>query len=152
MAGLLPSLSGNWLLARDIDDGSSMVGAATIRPRRDGGFGYCEQGRLTLPGGRVFDASRRYIFLEADGGFAVLFAETPPRLFHRIALCCDGPDLVGAATHFCDADRYDSRYEFRPGGGFVVEHRVSGPRKRYVILTRYSRPDAPTVTRPRTML
>ncbi len=61
-------------------------------------------------------------------------------MFHRVALRCDGRNLIGAATHLCGADRYDSGYEFQPGGGgFSIEHRVAGPRKRYAMVTRYRR-------------
>ncbi|HVC52172.1 MAG TPA: DUF6314 family protein [Stellaceae bacterium] len=143
MAGFFTSLTGSWLLDRAIDDGSSMVGGATIVPRSGGGFGYREQGRLTLPGGQVLDGERRYIFVEEVRGFAVLFAEAPPRLFHRVALRRERTNFIGTATHLCGADRYDSRYAFGPGGGFVIEHRVSGPRKRYTIVTRYSRSGSP---------
>jgi hypothetical protein len=116
-----------------------MTGAATITPHAAGQFDYRELGQLRLPDGRALDAERRYVFEEMDSGFAVFFAETPPRLFHRIALRTTGPSLVGAATHLCADDRYDSRYEFRAEGSFVVEHRVSGRRKRYTSVTRYTR-------------
>lgn len=139
MTGFLASLAGQWTLDRKIDDGTAMAGEATILARDDGAFDYREHGRLILPGGECFDADRRYIFAEEPRGFAVLFAETPPRLFHRIALCRDGANLTGTATHLCGADRYDSRYEFR-SGEFSIRHRVTGPRKRYVMATRYWRP------------
>lgn len=139
MSDLLASLAGMWLLSRSIDDGSSMAGTATITPRGAGQFDYHERGQLRPPDGRTLDAERRYIFAEEADDFAVFFAENPPRLFHRIALHHEGPNLVGAATHLCAADRYDSRYAFHPDGSFVTEHRVHGPRKRYTIVTRYAR-------------
>ena len=119
-----------------------MTGTAIVVPRSAGQFDYREQGQFHLPDGRALDAERRYVFHDIDGGFAVFFAETPLRLFHRIALREEGPYLVGAATHLCGGDRYDSRYEFRADGLFVVEHRVSGSRKRYISLTRYARHEA----------
>lgn len=139
MTGILASLLGSWVLDRTVDDGSAMAGEANFVPRCDDGVDYRERGLLTLPGGQSLDAERRFIFIENEGGFAVLFAETPPRLFHRVTLRRDGASLVGVATHLCSADLYETSYEFRPGEGFVVEHRVSGPRKRYVIVTRYWR-------------
>lgn len=116
-----------------------MTGTATFTPRGAERFDYLEHGQFHLLDGRTLDAQRRYIFAERDGGFAVLFAEDPPRLFHNVALARSGPNLVGSATHRCADDSYDSRYEFRDDGSFIVEHRVRGPRKRYVMLTRYSR-------------
>ena len=137
--GFLASLTGQWVLDRTVDDGTTMAGEATILRREDSAFDYCEQGKLTLPRGHTLDAERRYVFTEEDRGFAVLFAGTPPRLFHRVALRCDGWNLIGGATHVCGADRYDSRYEFHAGGGFSIEHRATGPRKRYAMVTRYRR-------------
>lgn len=139
---LLGSLTGRWVLDRTIDDGSAMTGEATIASRCGGGFDYHETGRLVLPGGQVLDAERRYVFVADEVGLAVLFAEAPPRLFHRVALRRQGSNLIGSATHLCGADRYDSRYAFRLGGGFIIEHCVSGPRKHYTMRTRYSRREA----------
>jgi Family of unknown function (DUF6314) len=136
---LVASLAGTWELRRSIDDGSSMTGIATFAERTDRGLDYCERGRLRLPSGQEIDAERRYVFAETPDGFAVFFAESPLRLFHRIALSRVGSDLVGEASHLCRDDHYDSRYEFRADGSFTVEHRVCGPRKRYVMLTRYAR-------------
>jgi hypothetical protein len=121
-----------------------MVGTATIALRGNRQFDYHEQGQLRLADSRTIEGERRYIFEggpfeEGLGGFAVLFAENPPRLFHRVALSREGPSLVGSGVHLCAEDRYESRYEFRCDGSFFVEHAVRGPRKRYVITTRYSR-------------
>jgi uncharacterized protein DUF6314 len=85
------------------------------------------------------DAERRYIFEETENVFAVLFAETPPRLFHPIALEWIGRTLVGNGTHLCGDDHYDSRYEFHTDGTFTIRHAVTGPRKHYAVTTRYSR-------------
>jgi hypothetical protein len=139
VSGLLPWLEGVWAFQRSIDSGASIVGTAVFIGRDNGRFDYAEHGQLTLANGDRLDAERRYIFKKGAEGFTVLFAETPPRLFHCIALVRHGANLVGAATHLCAHDRYDSRYEFHPDGSFIVKHRVRGPRKRYVITTQYSR-------------
>jgi hypothetical protein len=136
---VLSSLAGSWFLDRSISLGASMIGTATVAAQGPGRFHYCEQGRLTLAGGDIIDAERRYIFAPSPGGFAVLFMERPPRLFHRIVLQRTGPNLAGSGLHSCIEDRYESRYEFRPDGSFVVRHIALGPRKRYTIATRYSR-------------
>jgi hypothetical protein len=136
---VLAARVGSWFLSRSIDNGASMVGTAIIAARGNGQFDYHEQGQLRLPDNRMIEGERRYIFEEETGGFMVLFAESPPRLFHRITLSSVGLSLVGSAIHFCAEDRYDSRYEFRGDGSFVVEHAIRGPRKRYTINTRYSR-------------
>lgn len=136
---ILPSLSGCWLLSRSTDDGVSMAGSASFVPKGAGRFDYLEEGRLTLPGGGVLDASRRYVFAERPEGFAVYFAEVPLRLFHDVVLRQRGEFLIGDGIHHCGADRYRSTYRICPGGPFLIEHQVDGPRKRYTIVTRYTR-------------
>jgi hypothetical protein len=136
---ILGSLAGSWLLRRSIDNGASMSGSATIVRQDDGCFAYHERGRLRLTDGQQIDAERRYVFEECDGGFDVLFAENPPRLFHRIVLDRSGSGLVGEGMHLCGNDRYDSRYRFEADGTFTIEHAVSGPRKRYTMETLYTR-------------
>jgi uncharacterized protein DUF6314 len=132
-------LTGEWRLSRSIDDGSSMAGTAAFTPNGAGQFDYREQGHFRLPDGRMIDAERRYIFEETESGFAVFFAGTPRCLFHRIMLGEIRRTLVGTGTHLCGDDHYDSRYEFGSDCSFVVEHRVRGPRKRYVMVTWYAR-------------
>jgi hypothetical protein len=136
---LLGSLTGSWSLRRSIDNGMSMSGAASITQYNRGRFAYHERGRLRLADGQEIDGERRYLFEECDGSFNVLFAESPPRLFHRVALTATGSSLTGAAAHRCGEDRYDSRYRFDADSSFTIEHAVIGPRKRYRITTRYTR-------------
>jgi len=115
-----------------------MTGTATFIPHSAGRLDYREQGQFRLPDGRTLDAERRYIFEETESGFTVFFAETPPRLFHRIELERIGQTLAGNGTHVCRDDHYASRYEFHAEGSFVIVHAVSG-RKAYAMETRYVR-------------
>jgi hypothetical protein len=138
-SGALRWLAGSWTLRRSIDNGASMVGTATFLGRIDGRFDYAERGRVTLADGRILDAERRYLFEQTGDGFAVWFAESLSRLFHRVALRRLGTSLAGGGAHACGDDRYDTRYEFRADGSFLVTHAVHGPRKCYVMETRYTR-------------
>jgi hypothetical protein len=139
MLNAIASLSGAWLLYRQIDDGSLMAGTARFIPRGIGRFDYLEQGQLRLVDGRTLGTERGYIFEETESGFAVFFTQSPPRLFHRVTLEANGRNLVGVATHLCAGDRYDSHYEFRANASFTIEHRVCGPHKRYTSVTHYVR-------------
>jgi hypothetical protein len=138
---MLPSLAGEWCLFRRIDNGLSMNGLAKFGTRTDGRFAYHEKGELCLPDGYRIDAERRYLFEACEGGFRVLFDETPPRLFHRIHLEATRKGWVGRAVYVCMPDRYDSRYQFDGDGSFAIRHAVDGPHKRYVIETSYRRAD-----------
>lgn len=144
-ARLLAALAGDWILERTVESADpgqcgSLSGQATFAPGGEGRLAYREDGLLTLGAGS-FRAERRYLFAARPDGFAVLFDERPPRLFHEIALVPEAKEtLAGSAEHRCGADLYVSRYRFGPDGGFVVEHRVAGPRKDYRIESRYRRP------------
>jgi len=148
-AAVLDGLAGRWSLERvvmgkDTNQGSmpqgSMRGFATFRRLDSGLVAYREEGRLKLPSGETFDAFRNYLYDRVPLGFAVFFAETPPRLFHEIRLQSTTiGTLIGEAAHLCGRDNYATRYVFQPDGSFVVHHDVSGPRKDYVMATEYRR-------------
>jgi len=137
-------LAGAWSFERTIEGQASMHGTATFCSMPGAAHDtlhYREEGRLRLLDGRAFDAHREYLYQRRPNGFAVLFAERPPRLFHEIALQtgdADGTAWTGTAAHQCAADLYDSHYRFLTDGGFTLRHIVRGPRKDYVSLTRFS--------------
>ena len=136
-------LAGEWSLQRNIEGQATMSGVATFTPLEAGTLKYREEGRIRLADGKEFDGHREYLFERAPGGFAVHFAETPPRLFHAIAVVRegkgDGDVLAGSATHLCTPDTYDSSYRFLPDGSFTIRHVVHGPRKDYLSETVFSR-------------
>ncbi|MCZ2498788.1 hypothetical protein GN316_18655 [Xylophilus sp. Kf1] len=134
-------LEGRWALDREIAGTARMAGSAVFRRLPDGWLGYREEARVMLADGRSHAGSQQYIFERAAGGFRVHFAETPPRLFHAVAVAAQAGALVGSTTHLCVADTYDSRYTFRADGGFEVVHTVRGPRKDYVSRTVFTRAD-----------
>ncbi|WP_431511215.1 DUF6314 family protein [Variovorax sp. DAIF25] len=136
-------LAGGWTFERTIEGQASMHGTAVFGPLPGAAHAtlhYREEGRLRLLDGRAFDAHREYLYQGRPGGFAVLFAEQPPRLFHEIALQPGDDEAsawIGTAAHPCAADLYDSLYRFLADGSFTLRHTVRGPRKDYVSLTRF---------------
>jgi hypothetical protein len=137
-ADVFAHLAGDWTLDRRADGRPLMAGQARFRGNPDGSLTYHEQGQAVL-GGASFAAERTYLYRQLPAGFAVFFAEHPPRLFHEIVLTGSGNALVGDARHLCNADLYLSRYEFYTDGTFSMRHDVSGPRKDYVLETTYCR-------------
>lgn len=133
-------LAGSWEIARRIAPEGALEGLAIFAPDEGGGLAYREEGTLRLPGGFTAAAERSYLYRPRPEGFAVYFAETPPRLFHDVVLWAvrDGR-LRGRARHLCADDLYLTRYAFLPDGRFVVRHRVRGPRKAYSLTTWYRR-------------
>jgi hypothetical protein len=134
---------GCWALDRRVEGQADMHGRATFQRLQGGMLHYREEGKVRLVDGKIFDAHREYRWSREARGFAVFFAESPPRLFHRIELAWQGDALVGSASHLCAPDSYDSRYRFLADGGFVVRHLVRGPRKNYVSETVFRRPPTP---------
>lgn len=133
-------LAGAWSFERVIEAQGSMKGLATFTPLNAECLAYREQGRLKLQNGTELEAEREYVFRKRDRGFEVFFKETPLRLFHAIELAAsDGGGFSGSAGHLCNLDHYRSTYTFRGGGGFVIRHIVSGPRKDYTMITAYTR-------------
>jgi hypothetical protein len=137
-------LPGRWSLERVVEgkhsQQGSMQGVATFRPLGNGAIAYREEGRLRLPDGETFDAFRDYLYGRAPDGFAVFFAETPPRLFHDIRLHHgEAGALAGEAEHLCGQDHYSTQYAFHADGRFVIRHDVRGPRKAYRMTTWYER-------------
>jgi hypothetical protein len=57
------------------------------------------------------------------------------RFFHRF----DAEDPLPGASHACAPDAYRVRYDFRAWPRWEAAWRVSGPRKDYAMVTRYSR-------------
>jgi hypothetical protein len=131
-------LKGDWKLSRRLDGRGWMEGTATFSDALDGNLAYHERGRVRLDT-QEFDAERKYIFAPRPAGFAVYFAEIPPRLFHEVELTRANGTLTGQASHLCAADLYRSRYEFLPDGRFTILHEVSGPRKGYSLSTSFAR-------------
>jgi hypothetical protein len=138
-SGGLPALAGAWMLDRHIDGIASMSGMAVFEASESGWLAYREAGQLLLASGQSFHAERRYLFQPRPNGFAVFFAEAPPRLFHDVVLTERQGFFAGEATHLCAQDHYRSRYEFRSDGTFSIHHAVHGPRKCYRSDTRYRR-------------
>lgn len=132
-------LEGAWYLDRTIEGQASMSGTAVFTRLDPGMLKYREEGRITLADGKTFDGHREYFFERAPGGFAVFFAEQPPRLFHGIAIVREGDAFAGSATHLCTPDTYDSSYRFLADGSFVIRHTVHGPRKDYLSATTFRR-------------
>jgi hypothetical protein len=139
-ADVLEHLHGAWHFDRTIDDKANMAGEASFALHSEGFVLYRESGLLRLASGEEFNSHRSYLFREAPCGFAVFFAESPPRLFHQITLRDSKQgELAGDATHSCGEDLYVSTYQFMPGFVFSVHHRVHGPKKNYLSHTVFRR-------------
>ena len=128
----LADFEGRWDVSRSITPShgapAQFEGQATWHPAADG-LAYAETGTLRLPGAAPMKAERRYHWA-AD--LSVFFEDG--RFFHKV------PGAGGRTTHFCDPDTYVVDYDFSDWPGMTVRWTVKGPRKSYVMETRYTRP------------
>jgi len=142
-AALLARLEGRWRLARRVaEDGGGTAlfeGWAAFRPGGDGVLDYAETGWLRLADAPPMRAERRYAWRAQGGRVFVSFADGRP--FHDFA------PADPRARHLCGADVYDVAYRFDAtddgandgADAWEAEWRVRGPRKAYVMVTRYCR-------------
>lgn len=127
---LLEWLTGDWTVDRDINDGAgSFRGRASFTPQADGTLRWHETGELRL-GDATLPAYRT---LTIDDAGQVRFDDGRP--FHDLALVDGACD----AFHPCGDDAYSGRYEVLDLDTLVVTWHVEGPRKRDVIVSRYTR-------------
>ena len=125
----LAEFIGEWSLEREIVQADGLhghfSGRAWWHPEGDGAL-YEERGEMVLPTGR-FAAERRYRW-ESD--LSVWFDDG--RFFHQV------PEAGGETGHWCDPDQYDVCYDFSRWPLWLVRWQVRGPRKDYVMVSRYA--------------
>ncbi|MCB2136790.1 MAG: trigger factor [Rhodobacteraceae bacterium] len=134
----VPELSdflGEWRISRLVEDRLSgqqgrFEGQAWFRP--DGAFlKYREEGQLRLGGGPAMTAVRDYVWRQDGNRIAVDYGDG--RSFH------DFNPADPAARHHCEPDDYRVRYDFTHWPEWRAEWTVTGPRKDYTMISRYSR-------------
>jgi len=131
----LSDFTGHWRLTRRIDDRRAGVlgqfeGQAEF-VADEAGLILTETGRLCYGGAAPMQAERRYLWRADGAGIAVFFADGRP--FHRFS----ASDLT--AHHDCPPDSYDVAYEFGGWPQWQSRWAVTGPRKEYVMISRYER-------------
>lgn len=137
----LADFAGDWVIARQVEDrlaGQQAVFEGLARLTPDGaGLHWHETGLLRLPGQPPVRAERRYLWRAAagtHGGIEVLFEDGRP--FHAFV-----PGRQESARHDCAPDLYQVRYDFAGWPRWQAVWQVTGPRKDYVMTSRYARPE-----------
>ncbi|WP_299285849.1 DUF6314 family protein [uncultured Tateyamaria sp.] len=129
---VLADFEGAWTLSRTItqNTGASATfeGRATWTGAGDDGLAYHETGLLHVPGAAPMKAERRYHW-----GPDLTVSFDDGQFFHSV------PPQGGRATHFCDPDTYVVDYDFTKWPAFTATWTVNGPRKAYVMTTRFER-------------
>jgi hypothetical protein len=127
------AFEGRWAVSREIADAKGVDGrfdgTATF-VREGAGLRYVERGVLRL-GTAEMQAERRYVWTAGEG-VEVWFDDG--RFFHGFAL-----GDTAEATHDCPPDWYEVSYDFRAWPEWSSRWRVTGPRKDYVMTSRFVR-------------
>jgi hypothetical protein len=132
----LTDFAGVWRLTRRIDDmltsrQGHFSGTATFTAEADG-LDYREIGELQLAALPPMTAVRRYFWRDSGDEIAVFFADGAP--FHSFAKDGDG----AGTPHLCGSDLYRVRYDFGDWPVWHAQWQVKGPRKDYVLASRYA--------------
>lgn len=133
----IADFEGRWQLARRIEDfraGQVLEGRGTaiLRPDADGHV-YDEHLTLQVPGQAPMTATRRYLWRQEAGRIAIRFDDGRP--FHVLAL----GQVRTSDHHDCPPDSYAAEYDFTDWPSWRVTWTVKGPRKSYVLHSRFRR-------------
>lgn len=133
---LLAPFEGEWRIERRVANAlgpdAGFTGSAVFTP--DGaGLTLLESGEMRLEGQGAFRAERRYLWRPGGAGIAVFFEDGRP--FHDFDPAQPRPE----ADHPCAPDQYRVAYDFTAWPEWRANWRVTGPRKDYVMQSRYFR-------------
>jgi hypothetical protein len=133
----LAAFEGTWTLTRRIEDARAgatgrFAGLARFTSV-PGGLSYLEEGELTFGTAPPMVATRRHFWRGMGATIEVDFANG--RFFHAFPTDAPRPE----ATHFCDPDDYNVRYDFSAWPDWRAAWRVIGPRKDYTMISDYRR-------------
>lgn len=138
MPEALSDFEGLWEIDRRIEDRRTgetlrLTGHVRMQPVDDGLL-YDEQGQLVLADGQTVSAVRQYLWRQE--GTRVVVAFPDGRFFHSFDPGNTAPD----ASHWCDPDSYDVRYDLSEWPFWQSVWKVKGPRKDYVMTTAFRPP------------
>ena len=135
----LQDFLGEWEITKSIQDNTgqssgNFSGMARFTNHDDGTALYHEIGTLELIKGQSMKAERRYRWLqETNGQITVQFQDGRP--FHSI----DVNETNPIGHHSCDPDTYEVLYNFSDWPNWRSTWRVTGPRKDYIMQSRFQR-------------
>lgn len=143
---LLDALLGQWQLSRVIEqEGATMQGTAQFTRAAPHVLDYTETGVLALRGGQTLRCVRRYRYTADEQSLVIAFRDGPDEgktfvtlRFHDDAV----QSVVADDTHHCGNDIYSVRFRLQLPTSYATEIDVTGPRKNYRAVTRYTRLDA----------
>ncbi|RCW86742.1 DUF6314 family protein [Paracoccus lutimaris] len=136
---VMAALTGRWRFQRHASTGERMQGTAEFRADSPDCLRYHEEGRAILPDGRELSFFRNYLYRIDGQGMTILFDGPSQGLFQRVDLVWANGAWTGQGHHPCGQDIYRSDYRILPGRppALMIRHRVTGPKKDYLLETDY---------------
>ena len=134
------TFSGAWRASRKLNGEPFFSGNATFTAAGNNDLIlYREEGFADHPGGFSALAFREYYFAISPGAFRIYFDQEQRSLFNSVQLFSRDGCYVGSGLHYCGQDTYESEYSFHNKDLWVWNHKVSGPKKEYLLETEYRR-------------
>lgn len=133
----LSFLKGTWSFTRHMDGHGRMSGTAQFIESEPETLAYTESGIHELPGGQMLNFFQNYIYQREREQLVAYFTDGRP--FHEVRFYREDGVLKAGAIHLCGADRYNGTYIFDGTDHFSLIWDVKGPKKDYIIQTRYNR-------------
>lgn len=141
MHAVFNDLAGIWQIDRQIKPGGRFTGLGHFQREKDDVYLYEERGALVLESGEVLEDVRRaykYVLNDCEE-IEIYFADgaNAGALFQTLR---GDARAVILSDHDCPPDNYESAYDFSAlPDSFSTEHKVRGPRKAYVSVSKFSR-------------
>lgn len=132
----LSALEGHWRLQRKITQADGRTGrfeGDTVFRRTGPRLIQEEAGTLSMEGAPPLKATRRYIWTTSGELLKIAFEDGRP--FHAVPAGVTEYDTV----YLCPPDRYEVAYDFADMRAWTSRWRVEGPRKDYVMESRFTR-------------
>lgn len=136
---LVHYLEGEWQISREISGSHTACakGVAFFTPTIHlNELQYSEDVEIILSEGTILKGYQHYIYRCENELLNVYFADGS-RLFHSINTNLN-PSVEYTASHYCQPDTYITSYCFGDSH-FEIEHRVNGPKKKYISRTMYNK-------------
>lgn len=130
----LSHLHGEWTITRTVGQGGVMKGSAAFVETAPDTLAYSETGQNHLPDGTVLDFYQSYVYRNDNDGMHADFTDGRP--FHTLEF---ENEKRAKARHLCGNDLYEGTYAFHDEDHFTLTWSVKGPKKDFVIQTKYNR-------------
>lgn len=141
MNKLYQYLQGEWRFYRTIEPHGHAQGIAQFSPmdNQENCLYYQEHGQFFQNEQQYFKMQRDYIYVCAENTIDIYHARTGIQGDFFLKVVFESYTTAAIATHLCQQDLYQATFSLINEQNFQVEYRVNGPKKNYLIHTKYQK-------------